>query len=86
MLYDDNAVFTSILNSSAAVERSFPHQEMVKPEALEVLGKVYQKGHLPFDIHDKGMELCFKNGWIHVDVDETSSSQICFLPSRLHEK
>lgn len=67
--------------------RSFPKQHNLTPHAVDVLKKVLLHRTLDFNIDDKGMKLCFKMGWIHVDaMHSDGSDQLCFLPSRLHEK
>jgi len=69
------------------VYRSFPKQHNLTPHAVDVLKKVLLHRTLDFNIDDKGMKLCFKMGWIHVDAMRSDGSgQQCFLPSRLHEK
>jgi hypothetical protein len=69
------------------VYRSFPKQHNLTPRAVDVLKKVLLHRTLDFNIDDKGMKLCFKMGWIHVDaMHSDGSDQQCFLPSRLHEK
>ena len=83
---DDEATVFSALEL-LPVKRSFPRQCDLTPAAIRVLNGLCQGRSLPFDCRNKGMELCVKRGWIHVDaVDKEGDFEICRLPSRLHQK
>jgi len=86
-LSDDTTVFSSLIRPEYPVHRSFPVRSKLTASAMEVLSTIRRYGKVPFKFDDDGMRLCFKEGWIHVDVDPADKGfPVCFLPSRLHEK
>ena len=69
------------------VQRSFPPGEKLTAEAANVLRKVLLNGSIPRNLEDKGIRLCYEEGWVHSEaIDLGANDIVCVLPSKLHEK
>ena len=84
-LDDEHRVFETL--KACAVNRSFPEQRDLTPQACDVLRKVLVDGSIPYNFGDPGFNDCYEMGWIHSEATDTDAAEIvCVLPSKLHEK
>lgn len=84
-LDDEHHVFEVL--KMCAVNRSFPEQRDLTPQACDVLRKVLVDGSIPYNFGDPGFNDCYEMGWIHSEATDTDAAEIvCVLPSKLHEK
>ena len=69
------------------VQRSFPSATKLTVEAADALREVLQYGNIPRQLTDRGIRLCYEEGWVHsVTTDLDTEDVVCVLPSNLHEK
>ena len=84
-LDDEFKVFTAI--GSTVVSRSFPVDTDLTPAAAEILRQVLERGNIPFDQSDDGINLCCRKGWLHTEALDYQAVDVrCFFPSKLHKK
>lgn len=84
-LDDEHRVFEML--KACAVNRSFPSQRDLTPQASDVLRKVLVDGSISYNFGDPGFNDCYEMGWIHSEATDTGAANIiCVLPSKLHEK
>ena len=82
---DESKVFNML--REYPVQRSFPSAKKLTAEAANVLRKVLLDGSIPRNLEDKGIRLCYEEGWVHSEATDPNAEDIvCVLPSKLHEK
>ncbi|KKA22651.1 hypothetical protein T310_3333 [Rasamsonia emersonii CBS 393.64] len=84
-LEDDHKLFNHLTVSPAG--RSLPSREMQKgvidPSIVSVLLDILREGSITFDHNNRGIQLCFRNGWVHTEEDKVGQLN-CVFPSPLH--
>lgn len=86
-LEDDHKLFNHLTVSPAG--RSLPSREMQKgvidPSIVSVLLDILREGSITFDHNNRGIQLCFRNGWVHTEEDKVGQLN-CVFPSPLHAR
>ncbi|KAJ5899941.1 hypothetical protein N7495_004685 [Penicillium taxi] len=60
------------------VQRSFPSMLEMPPDAASTLRRVLAEGNIPRDLNDKGIKLCYEQGWLHSEaLDRPGSDIVC---------
>lgn len=84
--HDEDSTFNYL--ETRAVARSFTPEGCLTPEVADVLSDIAENGSIPWDGRP-GLQTCYRNGWIHrmpMSKAYGNTSDVCVLPSRLHEK
>ena len=83
-LDDEEKLFDHLLHTG--FERSFPPDDL-DGEAAHALRCTLANKSIPLDHDDPGIELCYKNGWLHSEpIDRRAKHAVCIFPSNLHMK
>lgn len=84
-LSDERAVFDALMHFG--VSRSFPHSNLLTPDAADILRKVLEVGNIPRDLNNSALSLCYSMGWLHAEpLDAEAANVVCIFPTKLHEK
>jgi hypothetical protein len=83
-LDDESKVFKML--QEYPVYRSFPSNEKLTIKAADVLREVLQQGSILCQLNDPGILLCYKEGWVHSEINSHTGKLVCVFPSKLHEK
>lgn len=85
-LLDDEAKSFHFL-AQMPVQRSFVPLRGLKSHAADVLRRVLFNGNIPLNLDDEGIDICYKNGWVHAEpLDCETEDVVCVFPTRLHAK
>lgn len=86
-LEDDKKLFQHLTKTSAG--RSLPSRDVqdggIYPGIVSVLLDILRDGSITFDLTNAQIQLCFRNSWVHAELDE-NLVLICVLPSPLHAR
>jgi hypothetical protein len=84
-LYNEEESFRYFNQTS--LERSFVGLNNLTSEAADVLREVLMNQRVARDLNNKGIKLCYLNGWLHSEpVDYRALNIVCIFPTRLHAK
>jgi hypothetical protein len=95
MVLNDSDIIRTLENEDKAfsflmqtpVYRSFPQQCKLTTEAADVLREVLVNGRVNRDLNNKGIKLCYEQGWLHSEpLDYQGFKIVCVLPTQLHAK
>ncbi|KAF8540141.1 hypothetical protein BDD12DRAFT_834542 [Trichophaea hybrida] len=72
---------------STVVFRSFPKKQKMTFAAKSVLQRALVNGQVERDLDDPGINLCYKEGWLHSEpLDEDADKIVLVFPTALHAK
>ncbi|KAB8229541.1 uncharacterized protein BDW43DRAFT_303111 [Aspergillus alliaceus] len=68
-------------------QRSFVDLRRLTCAAGNVLREVLVNQHIPRDLDNEGIRLCYEKGWLHSEpLDFRADQIVCVFPTRLHAK